>query len=280
MKDYIRDGIRRLADPLAARSWVREYLQARILASLQEAGAMAGIAFHGGTCLRFLYSIPRYSEDLDFARERTAAPYDFSALITGVERELTAEAYEVDSRIRTDRAVDSAFIRFPGLLSELGLSTQRTEVTAIKVEIDTRPPAGSRCATTLVRRHVAMNLFHHDRATLLAGKLHAILQRPFLKGRDVYDLLWYLSDRSWPEPNLEMLSNALAQSGWKGPAVDTGNWRSLAASRLADMDWKAVAADVQPFIERQADLKLLTRETLLRLLEESSWPRDVPRTRK
>lgn len=267
MKGSIRDGIRGLQDPLAARSWVREYLQARILGSLQDAGAMAGIAFHGGTCLRFLYSIPRYSEDLDFALENAAASYDFPALIRTVERDFAAEAYEVDSRIRDEHAVDSVFIRFPGLLHELGLSAQRTEVTAIKIEIDTHPPAGARCVTTLVRRHVAVNLFHHDRATLLAGKLHAILQRSFVKGRDLYDLLWYLGDRSWPGPNLELLTNALAQSGWTGPAVDGANWRSLVASRLNEIDWKAVASDVQPFVERQSDLKLLTRENLLRLLE-------------
>ena len=145
-------------------------------------------------------------------RPRTTSP----ALVRSVERDFIAEAYEVDSRIRDEHAVDSAFIRFPGLLHELGLSAQRTEVTAIKIEIDTHPPAGARCTTTLVRRHVTVNIFHHDRATLLAGKLHAILQRPFVKGRDLYDLFWYLGDRAWPGPNLEMLSNALARSGWKG----------------------------------------------------------------
>jgi len=49
-------------------------------------------------------------------------------------------------------------------------------------------------ATTVIRRHVTLQLHHHDRASLLAGKLHAILQRTYVKGRDMYDLLWYLSD--------------------------------------------------------------------------------------
>jgi hypothetical protein len=48
---------------------VREYLQARILESLRRAGAMVPLAFHGGTSLRFLYSLPRYSEGLEFALE-------------------------------------------------------------------------------------------------------------------------------------------------------------------------------------------------------------------
>jgi len=267
MKEYIRQGIRGLPDPQRARSWVREYLQARILASLQDSGAMAGVAFHGGTCLRFLYSIPRYSEDLDFALERPSAPYDFRELVRRIERDLASEAYVVDSRIQDTRPVHSAFIRFPGLLHELGLSAQRTEVTAIKVEIDTRPPAGARCETTLVRRHVVVNLFHHDRGSLLAGKLHALLSRPYVKGRDLYDLAWYLSDPSWPGPNLALLSNALAQSGWKGPQVQSGNWRSLVTSHLSEVDWKQALADVRPFIERQADLRLMTQETFARLLD-------------
>ena len=57
---------------------------------------------------------------------------------------------------------------------------------------------------------------HHDKASLLAGKLHAILQRPYAKGRDLYDLLWYLGDPTWPPPNLTMLNHALRQTGWEG----------------------------------------------------------------
>lgn len=266
MKEYILQGIRGLADPQRARSWVREYLQARILASLQDSGAMAGAAFHGGTCLRFLYSIPRYSEDLDFALERPSAAYDFRGLVRRVERDFAAETYAVDSRIQDEHPVHSAFIRFPGLMHELGLSAQRTEASAIKVEIDTQPPAGARCETTLVRRHVTVNLFHHDRASLLAGKLHALLSRRYLKGRDLYDLAWYLSDPSWPGPNLLMLSNALEQSGWTGPKVQPESWRSIVAARLSQLDWKQAAADVQPFLERQEDLALLTPQSFSRLL--------------
>jgi len=53
---------------------------------------------------------------------------------------------------------------------------------------------------------LTLQLVKTDRAFLLAGKLHAILQRPYTKGRDVYDLLWYLSDPQWPPPNLTLLN--------------------------------------------------------------------------
>jgi hypothetical protein len=46
---------------------------------------------------------------------------------------------------------------------------------AVKIEVDTNPPAGAELTTTVVRRHAIMQLHHHDKACLLSGKLHAIL---------------------------------------------------------------------------------------------------------
>jgi len=66
MKEHLATLMRSSASSLEARNLAREYLQALILQSLQRAGAMNTLAFHGGTALRFLYSLPRFSEDLDF----------------------------------------------------------------------------------------------------------------------------------------------------------------------------------------------------------------------
>lgn len=70
MKDYLAELVRASPTPAQARNVAREYLQARLLGTLQRAGAMMPLAFHGGTALRFLYAAARYSEDLDFALER------------------------------------------------------------------------------------------------------------------------------------------------------------------------------------------------------------------
>jgi len=134
------------------------------------------------------------------------------------------------------------------------------------VEVDTRPPAGAGLEVTLVRRHVTLRLQRHDKPSLLADKLHAILQRPYLKGRDVYDLLWFLSDPTWPPPNFVMLNNALHQTGWQGPQVTEANWREVVWQRLAALPWDRVVDDVRPFLEREADVALLTKENLARVL--------------
>lgn len=249
MKPYLVDLMRMALTPVHARNVVREYLQARILGAFQNAGAMAPLAFHGGTALRFLYGTARYSEDLDFALEGNAARYDFRAYLRNVQDTLAAEQYPIEIKVNDKKTVNSSWLRFPGLLYELGLSPHRDEAMAIKIEVDTQPPTGAGLSTTVVRRHILLHLQHHDRPSLLAGKLHAVLQRPYLKGRDLYDLLWYLSDPTWPAPNLTLLNHALQQTGWSGELVTPSTWRAAVRERIVTVDWNRVSADVAPFLE-------------------------------
>jgi hypothetical protein len=266
MKEYLAELVRSALTPLRGRNVAREYLQARILSSLQRAGAMIPLAFHGGTALRFLYSLPRYSEDLDFALERQGAGYDFRAYLNAVRADFSPEGYSIDLKVSDRKTVHNAFVRFRGLPFELGLSAHPDETLAVKIEVDTDPPGGARLATTIVRRHVLLNLQHHDRASLFSGKIHAILQRSFTKGRDIYDLLWYLSDPDWPSPNLAMLNNAPEQTGWQGPQVTVETWRTLLAARLEGLDWDRLLDDVRPFLEVEQEENLLTLENFRALL--------------
>ena len=265
MKDHLKTLIHG-HDPLRARNVIREYLQARVLRAMQGAGAMTALAFQGGTCLRFLYSLPRYSEDLDFALEGDRAAYALPKYLKAIRAELAAENYGVELRIREHRTVHEAVTRSPGLLHELGLSPHRSEALAIRIEVDRNPPQGAGCEISLVRRHVTLRLFHHDRASLLAGKLHAVLQRRYAKGRDLYDLIWYLSDPDWPAPNLSLLNAALRQTDWNGAELTPRSWTEPFAKRLKALNWERALADVRPFLEEQGDIDLVTRDNALRLL--------------
>jgi hypothetical protein len=266
MKEYLAYLVKQSSSPLEGRNLVREYLQARILGSLQKSGAMIPLAFHGGTALRFLFSHGRYSEDLDFALEGNRQNYDFRGYLKAIRLDLSPEGYQIEIKANDQKTVNSAFIRFPGLLYEMGLSPMQNEVLAVKVEIDTNPPEGAELTTTVVRRFVVLQLHHHDKASLLSGKLHAILQRSYTKGRDIYDLLWYLSDPTWPEPNLILLNNALAQTNWNGEILTKDNWKGQVLQRLKPLNWSGIAKDVQPFVEPGFDLNLLTLENFERIL--------------
>ena len=265
MKEHLRQLVGE-SPPLQGRNVVREYLQGRILGAFQRAGAMTSLAFHGGTCLRFAFGLPRYSEDLDFAFEGDRSDCDLRAYLGAVRSELAVEDYSVDLRLREQRTVNSGLVRFPGILRDLGLSAHATETLAVRVEVDTRPPAGAGTEVHLVRRHVPLRLYCHDRASLLAGKLHVLLQRPYAKGRDWFDLIWYLSDRDWPAPNLDLLNAALEQSGWTGEAQGLRTWRNAVRERLRALDWGRLVDDVRPFLERQYDIDLMSEDNVTRLL--------------
>lgn len=267
MKEHLRQLAAQAPNDLARACLVREYLQARVLESLQDAGVFLRWAFVGGTALRFLYSIPRFSEDLDFSLIHVGEDAGFRTALTEVKRALSLEAYRVEINVKDEKTVASAWLKFPGLPHELGMSPHVSQVLSIKVEMDTRPPSGAVLATSIVRRHVTLNLCHYDKASLLAGKLHAVLSRKWTKGRDIYDLVWYLSDRTWPKPNLVLLNAALKQTGWKGPVLTASNWRDVLRRRLEALDWKQARADLRPFLERERDIELVSAEALSSLLE-------------
>jgi len=98
VKERLKDLVRASSDATEVRNRVREYLQAEILGSLQRSGAMVPLAFQGGTALRFLYSIRRFSEDLDFALERPEHGYDFRKILKAAQSDLAQEGYAVEAR--------------------------------------------------------------------------------------------------------------------------------------------------------------------------------------
>src|SRR6185436_13841125 len=112
------------------------------------------------TALRFLYSIRRYSEDLDFALERPDRGYDFRAYLQIARGDLQQEGLEAEVKANDQKVVHSAFISFPGLLFEVGLTPHRNEKLSVKIEVDTRPPAGAVLTTSIVRRHATLQLQH------------------------------------------------------------------------------------------------------------------------
>lgn len=270
MKEYLTEIVKAVPRRDATNA-MREYLQARALQTLQDRGAWRSIAFMGGTALRFLYRIPRFSEDLDFALEDESGGYDFHKLMESIRSQFEHEGYVVELKLSARTTVNKAFIKFPGLEHELGLSPMPDQVFSIKVEVDTSPPVGAGLETTIVRRFVTLRLVHHDKPSLLAGKCAALLMREWLKGRDVYDLVWYLTNPEWPEPNEALLASALVQGGRSDLLGDERAWRHALASRLGQEPWDHVLADTQRFFERPEDAWMLERDTVMKVLSERGW---------
>jgi predicted nucleotidyltransferase component of viral defense system len=257
--------VRDISDPARQMNLLREFVQACVLRSLHESEAFLCLSFVGGTSLRFLFELPRFSEDLDFSLESRDG-YEPIAWMAKLKRDLSLSGFTLSLTWNDRKTVHTAWVRVAGLLSEVGLSEMEEQKLSVKVEIDTRPPAGGRMRTDVVNRHRLLSLRHHDLPSLMAGKIHALITRSYPKGRDWYDLLWYRARRPRVEPNETLLQNALDQTEGKR-AVDASAWAAFLRRRLSELDVPALQADVAPFLERPEEAALLTAENLSAVLD-------------
>ena len=267
MKDELKKIVESGQGTIKKKNIIREYLQAYILRSLYNNNFFQYCTFHGGTCLRFVYNIKRFSEDLDFALVKGHQEFDFDKTILRVQRELEDTGYSIKLKSKKN-AVFSALFRFPGLLFELNLSHRKEEYFSIKIELDSNPPVGGKTQINIINKHFMVGLTCYDLPTLYAGKINAILTRSYTKGRDYFDLFWYLITYKNMIPNINFLKNALTQFGWKEDYPDRSTWKKALIKVVSEVDWRIIKRDVELLLEDPKELKLFTKENLLNLLSK------------
>ena len=264
MIDVIRQQLNKEVSDSARLNRLRECLQLIALGILHEKKYFDRMAFVGGTALRVLFDLRRFSEDLDFL-STDGQPLDADLLAREMEKAFYLNGLVMGAKVKNVGAVRSVMMRFEGVLKQVGLSPMASQKISIKLDVDTNPPHGGNVVLRPVDRLVFFQIAHYDLPSLFAGKLHACLFRKYVKGRDYYDLLWYLLRRE--KPNFNLLNNAVRQTQGVDPGIAQENFKALLQERLRNIDFDLVRRDVQPFIEDPVELGLLEREPLLRALE-------------
>lgn len=263
MIDIIKDKLRQYDAVNAAEeeNALKEILQELALYALWRSDFFDVALFQGGTSLRILHGLPRFSEDLDFLLRVPDPEFDWSPYLKSLTNVLSQFGLklEAQSRPRMDKAVRQAVIKEDSIASQLDLSfagAGRPKTIRIKLEIDVNPPTGSGEATTFLDFPTDHEVRHQDLPSNFALKIHALLCRGFLKGRDWFDFSWYVS-RAVP-PNLALLRNALVQAGpWAGHetiVVDMAWLQGSLEDTIRRIAWKEAAEDVRRFL-RPAELK-------------------------
>lgn len=263
MIDLIKERLRRYAatNPLEEENAVKEILQEIALYALWRSDFFDVALFQGGTRLRILHGLPRFSEDLDFLLRAPDPKFDWSPYL----RTLTEVAAEFGVKLeaqppaRMDKAIHAALLKNDSIANQLDLSFAgrgKPKTIKIKLEIDVNPPLGSGEATSFLDFPLDYEVRHQDLPSNFALKIHALLCRGYLKGRDWFDFSWYVSRDI--TPNLSLLRNALIQAGpWKGDAaipVDMEWLKDALSSAIAKIDWKEAGDDVARFL-RPAELR-------------------------
>lgn len=270
MKEYVKEVVNEKFSLQDNTNRIREYIQKYLLYILYKKKLYKNLIFVGGTALRFLHNIKRFSEDLDFSLSYDAKDYDFRNMLKIVEEEFTSSNYQIEIKYNIKKTVHEAFLKFPELLFECGLSGHKTEKISIKIEIDTNPPQGGREEVTLYKSIFMFYILHYDLSSLFAGKLHALLCRKYTKGRDWYDLLWYLTSFKKIEPNFMMLNSALKQTLRSPFQVNRNNWRDKLKVAVDNFDEKKAKKDIRRFLEDPTEMELITKDNFHKLIESHS----------
>lgn len=235
---------------------LREMTQEIVLAGLGRTDFFQHAGFQGGTCLRIFHGLPRFSEDLDFALKAPDPKFTLSPYLETMRKELTAFGYalEIDDRSKLDAPVQMAFLKDDSIGNLLKLSYRPASgplrKLRVKLEVDTRPPAGAAFEISYLDFPFPSAATVFDLPSLFAGKIHALLCREYIKGRDWYDFIWYTSRKT--PANYVLLSSALNQTGpWKNQEIQTNRDWCIHELRqkIESIDWKSARQDVQRFIK-------------------------------
>jgi predicted nucleotidyltransferase component of viral defense system len=257
---------------------VREITQELILAALGRTEFFKEAAFQGGTCLRVLYGLDRFSEDLDFALKERNPDFEWEKYLGAVTEELAAYGYRIEIQDRSardtrDTMIKKALIKDDTIGKVLnfhyaGKAGVLSKIR-IRLEVDSNPPSGSEYDIRYLDFPFVSSVVVQTLPSLFAGKIHALLCRDYLKGRDWYDFLWYTARKT--PINYTLLSSALAQVGpWKGAglSVDYSWCFEALRNKIETNDWQAAAEDVRRFVRvrDQKSLHLWSRELFLQQL--------------
>lgn len=260
---------------------IKEVMQEIVLCGLARAGFFEKAAFYGGTALRIFYGLDRFSEDLDFSLMTADPDFHLSGYFPVLEKEIASYGLNVtvsEKEKTADSAVRSAFLK--GNTKEhillfyadpdLG-GVAGNEVIKIKFEVDTMPPDGATYEHKFRLLPAPYGVTLYDLPSLFAGKLHAVICRSWknrVKGRDLYDYLFYLSHHA--KVNLLHLKARLAESGLceKNEEITIEDVKGLLCRRFETIDYEQAKEDVRPFIKDPTSLNLWSAEFFEQLTEQ------------
>lgn len=181
---------------------LKEYLQMMILDYLSATPYIQKIVFIGGTNLRLVKGIDRFSEDLDFDC-KDLSKEEFVEMTDGVVRFLERSGFRIETRDKENPRL-TAFRRsiyFPELLFDLGLSGYREERFLIKVESQDQEVIYEPVITNIKGCGFFFPFPVPSDGVLCSMKIAAMLGRA--KGRDFYDLMFLLAQT---KPDYDFLS--------------------------------------------------------------------------
>jgi predicted nucleotidyltransferase component of viral defense system len=194
------------------KNLIKEYLQSYILNYLYNEPKYQDLIFTGGTCLRKIYKLNRLSEDLDFDIK---SEIDTQILRTEFLNYFNTKLLFKDLTVSIRQQGKQLLFKFD-ILQKLNLANaEESPMLYVKIDFSEGFTKNANTQNTLITDHSFSYLpTHYDLPTLMANKMVTIIDRTRLigknnresiKGRDYFDLLWFLQNNI--EPNQDRIKD-------------------------------------------------------------------------
>jgi len=238
---------------------LKEIIQEIALLGLWRSKFYEKAVFYGGSALRILHKLERFSEDLDFSLIQPEKEFDIRKYLGAVKSELEFWGFEVSTEEKNRKGkstIDSAFIKANTLIHLLkidsNLKTHKSAVMKIKLEIDQDPAIGFTSDLKYHLHPIPFTIKTMTLPSLFAGKMHALLCRAIrtnIKGRDWYDLIWFVK-KNIP-CDLYYLKNKMIQTGHinSSEVLTKDKLVELISKKIKEIDFGLAKSDVEPFLK-------------------------------
>ncbi|MFH1244579.1 MAG: nucleotidyl transferase AbiEii/AbiGii toxin family protein [bacterium] len=241
--------------PTYLRSLLKERLQYYILQFISSSPWSGNLLFKGGTCLRFFYDLPRLSEDLDFDMTKMD-DFDLQDFNTSITKYFISIIQFPSFTTKLASNGRTLYLKFP-ILNHIIPDFGEQQSNVLHIRLDITPEPGHKY-TTQISTKSALNFSfitrHYSLSDLFAGKIAAIIKRetiegtnlqPRTKGRDYYDLIWYLEKKTIP--NWDYLQEITG--------LDHGKALLALQTKVSEVNPKIIEQDLLPFFSDQNFVK-------------------------
>ena len=250
---------------------LKEIFQEIALLGLYRGGFFEKAVFYGGTALRILYGLDRFSEDLDFSLLEKSGDFDISRYFPYIIEEFEALGVKVQLSKKTKKSktdIESAFLKNDTSIHLLDIEANGLENVhsgrklKIKLEIDTNPPLKFQSESKTLLLPTTFNIRTMTLPNLYAGKMHALLFRTWknrVKGRDWFDFEWYVKNQI--KLNLEHLSQRMIESGnLKDKSLTKELFFDLLYAKIETVNIAQAIDEVRPFVKDQRVFDFWSKE--------------------
>jgi len=253
---------------------LREIFQELALLGLWRGKFFEKAAFYGGTALRVLYGLDRFSEDMDFSLLQPDTAFTLDHYCEYIRKELEAWGFSVDVAVKpksVETAIESAFLKADTEQQLLVIDAPASVVGSvcsgrrfkIKIEVDKDPPPDFKTESQFLLQPIPFSVRVYNTSDLFAGKMHALLFRNWkhrVKGRDWYDFIWYVSHEK--PLSLKHLTARMRQTGqWNSEdVISEEQLRSLLLEKIRNLDVSSALEDVEPFVRRKDALAVWSKD--------------------